>query len=558
MNQKTSSRSIARRGTRVSSTLNENNKGNGNLPYYLQAAINSLEDELMVIGRDFRIIEVNKAVLSRHGSRREELIGKHCYTVSHGFPEPCGLPLHECPIEAVLATGKPAQTTHVHVYHLKGAKRERYLDIVASPITDEGGDVIAIACVMRDITEAKELESKIAKAHQDLLALNTIASVATQSLELDTVLNSALDKTLETMHWSTGGIMLLDEEGQTLSYRVHRGLSKRYIREMRLGLGEGIAGRVAKTGKAILVEDFSTDTRAYHRDLIASEGLRAFACVPLPSKERVLGVINIASHQTRKFSAEDMQFLGSIAVQIAIAIENAKLHQEVQHKEEIRGELLQDIFSIQEEERRRIARELHDETSQVLASLAASLEAASSMLSPESDKIRHRLKEAQAMSVNLLDEIHKIIYELRPSLLDDLGLVAAIRWLVDNNLGTVGISVSFTTTGKERRLDPKLETTLFRVVQEAVNNIAKHAKAKKAEISLLFKKNTVRVRVKDDGRGFKTKEAMSSKDRPRGLGLLGMKERVELRNGTLGIQSRPGGGTEINIEIPLNKEAGHG
>jgi len=160
------------------------------------------------------------------------------------------------------------------------------------------------------------------------------------------------------------------------------------------------------------------------------------------------------------------------------------------------------------------------------------------------------LEKAQRLSISILDEIHRLIYELRPTLLDDLGLVAATRWLVDNILGDAGVRVDFKTSGRERRLSPQLETTLFRVIQEAVYNISRHAQAKKAEVTLHFKRGKVWVGIKDDGIGFDVKEAISSKERPRGLGLLGMKERIELIQGSLSISSRPGGGTEINIEIP--------
>ena len=138
-------------------------------------------------------------------------------------------------------------------------------------------------------------------------------------------------------------------------------------------------------------------------------------------------------------------------------------------------------------------------------------------------------------------------------MLDDLGLVAAIRWLLDNNLEAVGITANLKTVGQVRRLVPQLETTLFRVIQEAVNNIAKHAHAKNADVSLHFGKGVIRVCVRDDGRGFDVEEAINSESRPRGLGLLGMNERVELVNGTLSIRSRlGGGGTETNIKIPLS------
>ncbi len=556
MKQKALSKPIVRSGDKGSPTVNEVNESMtecGSSSDYLLAIINSLEDELMVIDRDYHIVEANDAVLLRHGKKRQEVIGKYCYDVSHGLPEICCPPYHECPIKAVWETGEPARVTHRHVYDLDGEERERYVDIITSPITDSQGNVTAVTELIRDVTETKELELQISKARQDLSALNTIASVVSQSLDLDTVLNSALDKALEIMKANTGGILLLDEESQMLSYRVHRGLSKEYVQKMCCHLGEGIAGRVAQNGETILVEDISTDSRAAHPGLIAAEGLRVFASVPLRSKDKVLGVLNIASHKARKFSSEDIQFLDSIAPQIAIAIENAKLHQEVQRKEETRGELLREIFSIQEEERRRIARELHDETSQTLASLTASLEAAAAMLPTSADKAKAILRKAQALSINILDDLHKLIYELRPSLLDDLGLVAATRWLAENNLEAAGIGVNFKIVGQKRRLSPRLETTLFRVIQEAVYNIVRHAHAKNASISLHFKKSVIRVHVRDDGGGFDVDEAISSKDRPRGLGLLGMKERVELVNGTLDIRSHPGGGgTEINIEIPLN------
>ncbi len=556
MKEKDFSKPVTWRGSRVSSIVNQAGnsvKGCGSSNDYLQAIIDSLEDELIVIDRDYCIVQANKAVLIRHGKRREEVIGKYCYDISHGLTEVCRPPYHECPIKAVWETAKQAQVTHVHVYYAKGEKRERYVNIIASPITDNQGNVTAVTELMRDVTETKEMELKIAKAHQDLLALNTITSVVSQSLDLDTVLGNALDKTLAIMKVSTGGILLLDEERQMLCYRVHRGLSSTYVGKMCLSLGEGIAGRVAQTGEAILVEDISTDPRAAYPELIAAEGLRAFASVPLRSKEKVLGVFNIASHGTRKFSSEDIQLLESIAVQVAIAVENARLHQEVQRKDEMRGELLREIFSIQEENRRRIARELHDETSQSLASLAANLEAVAGMLPAGADRSKAELKRLKALSISILDEIHRLIYELRPTLLDDLGLVAATRWLADNSLGLAGVTVSFKTSGREKRLAPKLEITLFRVIQEAVNNIAKHAHARNAGVSLHFKKRVIKVRVTDDGRGFDVEEAISSKDRPRGLGLLGMKERVELMNGTLSIRSRPdGGGTGIDIEIPLD------
>jgi len=140
-----------------------------------------------------------------------------------------------------------------------------------------------------------------------------------------------------------------------------------------------------------------------------------------------------------------------------------------------------------------------------------------------------------------------------------LGLVATVRWLAENNLEASGITVNLKTSGRQRRLPPQIEATLFRVIQEAISNITKHSHAKSTKISLQFKKNVISVHIIDDGVGFDVDEAISSKDRPRGLGLLGMKERVAIMNGTLDILSRlDGSGTEIVIIIPVNREASDG
>ena len=521
---------------------------------YLRAMIDSLEDELLVIDNDYRIIEVSDAVLRRHGKSREQVVGQNCYEISHGLPELCQPPRHECPVRLVWETGKTARAIHLHLYDSGGVKHERYVDIIASPVKDEQGKVIAVAELLRDVTEAKQMELKIAEAHRSLLALNTIASVVSQSLDLDTVLRSALDKTLEIMKVDTGGILLWDEERQMLCYRVYHGLSDGYVQGVCCRLGEGVAGRVAQTGEAILLEDISKDARAAHPGLITTEGLKAFASVPLRSKEKVLGVLNIASHDSRQFSSDDLQLLSNIAAQVAVAVENAKLHQEIQRQDEARGELLREIFSIQEEERKRIARELHDETSQTLASLVANLEAVAGSLPADATTVKDRLKKLQSLSIGILDGMHRLIYELRPTLLDDLGLVAATRWLAEKNLKSAGVAINFRVVGVERRLSTQLETTIFRVIQEAITNIARHARANKASIALHFTRNAIKVDMKDNGAGFDVEEAISSKQRPRGLGLLGMKERVELFNGSFTIRSHSGGGTEIRIKVPLEQE----
>jgi signal transduction histidine kinase len=403
-------------------------------------------------------------------------------------------------------------------------------------------------------TNYGELEQRT-KELSYLLAISEMLSRLPALSNLDKALGSVMDKTLEIIKEPIGAILLLDDEKQVLTCQVNRGLYRKRAPQCSFRLDEGISSQAVHSGKVITTADISRD-RSFDGPEPLVDGLRGFVSIPLLSQDKITGVMNVASPEARRFSAEDIKLLEGIARQATAAIENARLHREVRYKEAIRGELLQDVFSIQEEERKRIARELHDETSQVIASLTASLEATLAMLPPGAEKARGMLEKTRGLSINILDEIHRLIYELRPSLLDDLGLVAAARWLAEVNLEASGINVSFDISGRQRRLPPRIEATLFRVIQEAVNNISRHARARNAAISLGFKRNAIQVRIRDDGRGFDVDEAISSRERPRGLGLLGMKERISIVSGKIDIESHPGGGgTEIIIEIPLNKEA---
>jgi signal transduction histidine kinase len=403
----------------------------------------------------------------------------------------------------------------------------------------------------------EELEQRTGELSALLSVSDVLAPVPSQA-DLETALGAALDKTMRITKADAVGILLWDEERQAFCYRAHSGLSQQYVDAVCCRPGEGIAGRVAESTETILVEDISTDSRAIRTDLVVAEGLKGFASVPLRSKRSTLGVLNVASREVRRFSPHDVRLLESIGGQIATALENVRLHEEVQRKDEMRRELLREVLAMQEEDRKRIARELHDETSQVLAGLTANLEAIAGMLPDGDGKAVRLVKKTEDLSVKILDEIHRLIYELRPSLLDDMGLVSAARWLAENNLEPAGVAVEFRTVGKARRLAPDLEVTLFRVIQEAMNNITRHAGARKARVVLNFRKASIVVQVSDDGRGFDVDEAINAKDRPRGLGLLGMRERVELVNGTIDIRSEPGGGTLIEVKIPIREEANDG
>lgn len=223
--------------------------------------------------------------------------------------------------------------------------------------------------------------------------------------------------------------------------------------------------------------------------------------------------------------------------------------EELKRKEVLRAQLLQKVISAQEEERKRIARELHDETSQSLTSLMVGLKVLEEARDPEEVKVR--AAELRALVAKTLDEVHHLAHALRPSILDDFGLVAALERYAKRFAGTAGLQVDFYAQDLDgRRLPPPVETTLYRIVQEALTNMAKHANAQNVSIVLEQRGRGVVAVIEDDGRGFDVAR-WRSKEGVKGLGLAGMEERASLLGGALTVESRPGSGTTIVVEIPL-------
>ncbi len=394
--------------------------------------------------------------------------------------------------------------------------------------------------------------------YHELLALSRVSAALSGLWDLDAILSVALDNVLGTMSGNIGGILLLDERTQTLSYRVHQGLSDRYIGEVRLGLGEGIAGRVAQSGKSVLLEDISTDPRVAYPDLVTTEGLRAFISVPLRAKDRVLGVINIASRTPRRFTSSDLQLLHSIGDQLGVAIEQARLYGRLKRARERYRVLARQTLVAQEEERRRLARELHDETSQALSGLTLQLQAlvdSVEMAGSQDAEFITRLKKVQSLAVQVHSEISRLIADLRPALLDTLGLLPAIRQHAEANLRPLGMNVSVESKGVEKRLPPEVEAGLFRFAQGAIGNIAQHSRARNASIVLEYGDEELLVRIGDDGEGFDVSKITDIEDSGRGRGVFSMKERVGLLGGTCLIESQPRRGTTVRARIPISEGA---
>jgi len=208
------------------------------------------------------------------------------------------------------------------------------------------------------------------------------------------------------------------------------------------------------------------------------------------------------------------------------------------------------IIQAQEQERQRIARELHDETSQVLTSLLISLTLLEETV--ETQEARERIADTRVLAHSTLRAIRNLSIDLRPSALDDLGLLPALRWYVKEYQKKCSIEVEFHATGFKERLPAEMETALYRIVQECLTNTAKHANAKRVTITLKEETDRVYARITDDGKGFDYEAILKTPGQERGLGLAGMKERAVLLDGKLNIHSTAERGTIIEVSIPLS------
>lgn len=519
----------------------------------LQDLVDGMEDELLVIDGEYRVKFANAAVRDKFQRGGESPIGRLCYEVFHDRDTPCSAPLWNCPLREVLQKG--SSTTVVHSQRILGA--DRYIKVTAYPLRDRYGNTKHVVEWMRDVSAERELETQILRRHHQLLALSHISSAVSGLWDLDATLRIALDNVLEIINGDIGGILLLDEETEKLRYCVQRGLSTKYTEEIRMSIGEGVGGKVAQTGEPMLLEDISQDPRAAHPDLISAEGLKGFISIPLKAKDKVVGVMNLASHIAGRFGADDMSLLSSIGGYLGTAVEQARLYTRLARAGERYQTLLQHALSAQEEERKRIARELHDETSQALTSLTLTLQAIIQMAEMKGivdTELMEKLKATQSYAIHAGYEVVKLMKELRPTLLDELGLPAAIHRYAKDALQAKGVNISAEFKGADRRFRPEVEVTLFRIAQGVIGNILEHSAAKNASIKLKCSASECVLRIEDDGKGFNVGKITRVDPSGKGAGVFTMKERVKLVGGVCRIESRPGQGTKVIVKVPLGKD----
>jgi PAS domain S-box-containing protein len=309
---------------------------------YVETIMDRIEDRLIVIGEDYRIIKANKKALMNTGG---PVIGEYCYEVAHGMNRACWKEGQECPAQAVFISGKNYRTTHKHV----GSQGEvAFHEIVASPIKDASGGVVQVIELIRDITERVKYEEEISRKNRELVALNDIAGLLSRSLRPEEIFSRVLDKVIGMIGMDGGGIFVLDDIRKEMVCRYHRGISDEFVKFMgRIRVGDDIPGKVAATGEMISTQDLSKDPHI-ERSIIKHSGIKGYCCIPIRGKEKITGVYCLFSFRTHIFTVEEENILEAVGEMTGISLENMSLYEQMKgmyerqrkRKEEEQAQLL--------------------------------------------------------------------------------------------------------------------------------------------------------------------------------------------------------------------------
>jgi len=285
---------------------------------------------------------------------------------------------------------------------------------------------------------------------------------------------------------------------------------------------------------------------------LTASGIRSLLFIPMLVQNELLGTLNLGSKAANAFQPQHEQIVRQVAEALALAISQARLSAEVRLARERLAKLSGRLIELQEIERQRISRELHDQIGQSLVAVKLQLQSMPAV--SERDLLVVRLRESIALVERTIRQVRDMSLDLRPSLLDDLGLVATLRWYVDRQARWAGVTSRFVSNPAEVVVPADIEVVAFRIAQEAITNALHHAQANEVCVCLERQDSQLELRVQDDGSGFDVGMLLEDSDVGQSLGLLGMQERAQLAGGRLEIESVPGQGTMVVALFPLTEQ----
>jgi signal transduction histidine kinase len=381
-------------------------------------------------------------------------------------------------------------------------------------------------------------------------ALLSILDAELSAGDVSTLLDRVLKVTAETFGANIGAIVLVDSDGETLRVCAATGLEGP-LGNMTVRLGQGVAGRVVQSGEPVMVFDTSTEPN------ILLEQVRGLAKtlwgVPLRLDSLTLGALVIGFDKPYEWLPSERALMRAIAERSALALDRARINDALREREARIAELSAHLLRVQEEERKHISRELHDETGQGLMVIRLYLGMLESATAGRG--ARNKIRETLDVVDRTIEGIRRIIARLSPLVLQELGLIAAVRKEAKDFARNTGVKARVVIPDSVGRMRPEIEAAIYRVVQEALHNVSKHAQAKAVNIHVTREGGIVRVVVADDGMGF---SGRTSSSRGHSFGLAGIKERIGSLGGTVRVQSSKGRGTRLEVVVPASELTAEG
>ena len=501
--------------------------------------VQGVEDyAIFMLDPEGRINSWNEGAERIYAYGAKEILGKHFSVlctpedVERGHPEE----------ELRIATGNGRHEEESIRVRKDGSRF--WASVLITALRDEEGSLRGFSKVVRDITERKRTAEELRRRLDSLLAIYETGQLLSSSLKREEI-GSRLLEIVERLSGATAAVVNLSDESGKAPGKAPRAWrtigAESLLSSVRNEPQVRTALRAAfEAEEERLVETESTDP----------QGKRLVGLfLPLRVRGRVVGVLEayVPEHPAESGTLETFT---SVANQAASALENARIYEELSEHRLRLQHLVGKLVSAQEEERRRVAYEVHDGLAQVAAAAYQHLQNYAADNPPSSTRDQEELHEALEMLRHTVGEARAVVADLRPTVLDDFGLARALRLQVER-LSEEGLRATFEEDLGGGRLPEVVETTLFRVAQEAMTNVRKHSRAERVHVALGRRGRTIRLQVRDWGRGFVSGGRTDQDDPSERVGLSSMRERVALLGGHFEIQSEPGAGTVVVAEVPL-------
>lgn len=420
-------------------------------------------------------------------------------------------------------------------------------------VRENDGEITGYQGIAKDITARTDATRNFYQRHRELWVLNSVAFAMNQTQDLDAILMTALEKALKVLNLTSGGIFLIDYDKATFVLRAQQGFPKNVTGKAgQIQLYDEILKQSLLTKNLILTPE---PIFPPFKSMLKSENNKTIqlTCFLITAKEKASGFLALNVPADKDITAgQDFHLLGSLSNFLGGAIENTQLAQTIRrHREELKG-LTAKLFHSQETERRRIARELHDEVGQALTGINFTLETIEKIAVKEPERIKTHIQEIKKQINRTYQEMRRLSHRLHPALLSDLGLEPALDAYLKNISEHSGLRIDFKMMGFGKRMDPDLESVLYRLSQEALTNTLKHAGATQFKLSIIKSYPNIIFLAQDNGIGFEAESFMGTTP---ALGLLSMRERAAMLGGKFTLRTSKGAGVSIRVEIPIKERA---